>query len=79
MALKDLIRRLEDLMGVSAPQGARAGEKPSAPRRYEALRHGLNLALRATISIGLLAWVISGIDLRAAGAACCAPICCWCR
>jgi len=66
MKLADLMRRLEDLMGVSA-----APEQPGArPARThkEALRHGLNLALRATISIGLLAWVISGIDLRAAGA-----------
>ena len=72
MALKDLIRRLEDFLGVSAAQDARedagGGDKASSPRRREALRHGLNLALRATISIGLLAWVISGIDLRAAGA-----------
>jgi glycosyltransferase 2 family protein len=72
MALKDLIRRLEDFLGVNAPQDARedagGGDTASSPRRREALRHGLNLALRATISIGLLAWVISGIDLRAAGA-----------
>jgi uncharacterized protein (TIRG00374 family) len=67
-ALRNLIRRFEDLMGVSAPQGARLGDV-APPRRHESLRHGLRLGLRATISIGLLAWVISGIDLRSAGEA----------
>jgi glycosyltransferase 2 family protein len=64
MALTDLIRRLEDLMGVSAKEqpGDRLARPP--PGR---LRHGVKLGLRAAISIGLLAWVISGIDLGAAG------------
>jgi uncharacterized membrane protein YbhN (UPF0104 family) len=66
MALRDLIRRLEDLMGVSPPQAGVEGDA-SVPRRNEALRQGVNLGLRATISMGLLAWVISGIDLGAAG------------
>jgi glycosyltransferase 2 family protein len=66
MALRNLIRRVEDLMGVSAPEGARLGDV-APPRRHEALRQGLRLGLRAAISIGLLAWVISSIDLRAAG------------
>jgi glycosyltransferase 2 family protein len=69
MALSNLIRRLEDLMGVSAAQGGPAGADAPAPARREAYRYGVKLALRAAISIGLLAWVISGIDLRAAGAA----------
>lgn len=67
MKLADLMRRLENLMGVSAPQ-EQPGALPPAPAHNEALRHGVRLGLRATVSIGLLAWVISGIDLGAAGA-----------
>jgi glycosyltransferase 2 family protein len=65
MTLSDLMRRLEDLMGVSAAQ-EQPGERP-AHAHTRTLRHGLKFGLRATISIGLLAWVISGIDLGAVG------------
>ncbi|MGH6919281.1 MAG: hypothetical protein ACREJ0_16440, partial [Geminicoccaceae bacterium] len=67
MTLSDLMRRLEDLMGVSAAKERPEGVRP--PRlRSDALWHGVKLGLRAAISIGLLVWVISGIDLGAAGA-----------
>jgi uncharacterized membrane protein YbhN (UPF0104 family) len=66
MALGNLIRRLEHLIGVSAPQAAGADEDRAAPRQNRTLRHSVNFALRAAVSIGLLAWVISGIDLAAA-------------
>jgi hypothetical protein len=67
MTLSDLMRRLEDLVGVSAPQPG-SDDSPSQAPANDALRHRVKLGLRAAVSIGLLAWVISGIDLRAAGA-----------
>jgi hypothetical protein len=65
MTLSDLMRRVEDLLGGAGP--AEPGAAPPLRRRAGALRHGLKLGLRAAVSIGLLAWVISGIDLAAAG------------
>jgi uncharacterized membrane protein YbhN (UPF0104 family) len=55
--LTSLVRRLEELMGL----------RPAAGGRADSVRHGVNLGLRITISLGLLAWVISGIDLGAVG------------
>jgi glycosyltransferase 2 family protein len=66
MPLSDLMRRVEDLLGVS-PARDEAGARAPEGRRTDALWHGVKLGLRATISIGLLAWVISRIDLAAAG------------
>lgn len=52
-------------MGVSAAKEEPEGLRP-ARARADTLWYGLKLGLRATISIGLLAWVSSGIDLGAA-------------
>jgi glycosyltransferase 2 family protein len=63
VTLRNLMRRFEDLMGVSA-----AAEEPGEHlARTGFFRPHVKFGLRAAISIGLLAWVISGIDLGAAG------------
>jgi glycosyltransferase 2 family protein len=63
VTLRNLMRRFEDLMGVSA-----AAEQPGEHlARTGFFRQHMKLGLRAAISLGLLAWVISGIDLGAAG------------
>jgi glycosyltransferase 2 family protein len=66
MTLSNLMRRLEDLMGLSVAE-EQPGER-LARTHTGGVRQRLKLGLRAAISIGLLAWVISGIDLGAAGA-----------
>jgi glycosyltransferase 2 family protein len=67
--LADLLRRFEGFLGVRpVPDGLAADDSPSSTHRREGVRHKLRLGLRAAISIGLLAWVISGLDLGSVGA-----------
>jgi uncharacterized membrane protein YbhN (UPF0104 family) len=68
MMLADLRRKLDDLLGLGpGPEEVERDGPPLLARRKEGLPHSLKFGLRAAVSIGLLLWVISGINLPAAG------------
>jgi glycosyltransferase 2 family protein len=67
MMPSDLVRRLDDLLGLGPVQEAVERDDPlPLARRKQGLPPGVKLGLRAAVSIGLLLWVISGINLAAA-------------
>ena len=69
MKLAGLLRRFEGLLGVrQVPHGPDADDPTSITDHKEAVRHRVKLGLRAAVSIGLLAWVIAGLDLTSVGA-----------